>query len=329
MLRRGTKCAVVWQPVVMSRVRLLVLAALVVVAAACTAEAEPPAGDGGAPMVRVASGADTETKLLANVAAALLREAGYDVELVAFADSRDSRHAMTLGAVDVRIGYSGESWLESLGRPNPPSDVRESIDTVREHDEGVGIVWLRPRFGDGLDAPPANATFAFVVQGPPSVDADLATMSQLASRLSERPDALVCVDQGFASRSDGLSAVLAAYSVRSDRPFLAATPEEAVLGVAAGECLAGLSTTTDGMVWAYGLRPLVDDLGVFPAFVIAPQIRAGALEADPQIRSALQPMASRLTTAMVGRWNARVLAGEPFDRVGEAAVDELQARPSQ
>lgn len=290
------------------------------------ADTEEPAPD----PIRVASGPDAETMLLAHTMAALIRLEGLPAEVTDFADARGSRVALERGRVEVRPGYTGETWLETLGRPDPPSDPLESYLAVRDHDEGQGILWLRPRVGDGIEEPPANATFAFVVRGPPSVDADLRTMSQLASRLSAQPDALVCVDQEFGERPDGLPAVLSAYSVRSDRPFLAAAPEEAVRGVAAGDCLAGLTTATDGAAWRAGLRPLVDDLRVFPAFVPLPQLRLDAVTDEPRLRVALGPMSAHLSTEALGRWNARIAAGEPIEEVaGDAALElfERAGRP--
>jgi osmoprotectant transport system substrate-binding protein len=299
---------------------------LVVLATACSAvgagagvtEPDDPAQE----PIRVVSGPDAETALLAHTLARLLELSGMPADVVAISDARDSRQALELGDVDVRPGYTGETWLETLGRDNPPGDPEASFLAVRDHDLAEGIVWLRPRFSEGF---PANATFAFVVQGPPSADADLRTMSQLAARLAEQPDARVCVDREFGSRPDGLRAVLEAYSMRSDRPFLAAGPEEAVLGVAAGDCLAGLTTATDGAAWAAGLRPLVDDLRVFPAFVPLPQIRTDLLDDHPAVKVALGPMAAQLTTPLLGQWNARVMAGEPVEEVADDAARELLA----
>ncbi len=278
------------------------------------------------PPVRVAGGPDAEATLLAHVLAAMLERSGVDAEVVAFSSARDARRAIELGEVDLRPAYTGETWLETLGRADPPGDPRESYTAVRRHDEAEGLLWLRPRFGDGIDEAPANATFAFVVAGPPAVDADLRTMSQLAARLSEQPEARVCVDQEFGSRPDGLRAVLAAYSVRSGREYLAADPQEAVAGVLAGDCLTGLTTATDGAAWAAGLVPLVDDLRVFPAFVPLPQLRQDVVAARPEIRTAVAPMAAQLTTALLGRWNARVLRGEPLEQVAAEAAELLYDR---
>ncbi len=300
-----------------------VLLPLVLVLLVACGPQGPGDGPDGPPPIRVASGPDAESNLLAHTVVALLDAEDIEAEVVPFADSRDARQALELGAVDVRLGYTGETWLESIGRADPPGDPRESFRVVRDHDAERSIVWLPPRIVDGLDTPPANATFAFVVQGPPSIHADLQTMSQLASRLSAQPEALVCVDQQFAARPDGLSAVLSAYSVRSDRPFLAADPSEAVLGVSAGDCIAGLTTATDGRAWRAGLRPLVDDLEVFPAFVVTPQVRASALERHDRLRFGLSPLPGHLTVPMLGRWNARVVAGEPVERVATDAARQL------
>jgi osmoprotectant transport system substrate-binding protein len=285
-----------------------------------------PATPGAVEPIRVASGPDPETDLLAHILARLLELSGLPARVVPFSDARDARQALELGDVDVRPGYTGETWLETLELDNPPGDPEASFLAVRDHDLEEGIRWLRPRFLEGLDQPPANATFAFVVQGPPSVDADLRTISQLAARLAEQPEARVCVDREFGARGDGLRAVLQAYSMRSDRPFLAAGPEEAVLGVAAGDCLAGLTTATHGAAWAAGLRPLVDDLRVFPAFVPLPQIRTDVLDGNRAIQVALGPMAAQLSTALLGEWNARLALGEPVEEVADLAARELLAR---
>jgi osmoprotectant transport system substrate-binding protein len=298
------------------------IAVLLLLTTACSAVgSDAGAVDDPAPdPVRVGAGPDAETVLLAQIMVELLELGGFPAEVVPFSDARDARQAIEFGAIDARPAYTGEAWLETLGRADPPGDPRASFLAVRDHDERQGLLWLRPRFGEGLHEPAANATFAFVVPGPPAIDADLRTMSQLAARLSEQPDARVCVDREFGNRADGLRSVLAAYSVRSDRPFLAADPEEAVLGVVAGDCLAGLTTATDGAAWRAGVYPLIDDLRVFPAFVPLPQLRQEVVDERPAIRAAVGPMAAQLTTELLGRWNARVLDGEPVEVVAEEAA---------
>lgn len=297
------------------------MVALGLLLAGCTADATEPER---APL-RVAASDDLEARLLAHVLLELLAAADLEAEVRPYGDARDAQQALELGAVDVRLGYTGEAWLETLGRADPPGDPESSFGPVRADGERRGIVWLPPRFAESPEGPPANATFAFAVAGPPSPDADLRTVSQLAARLSERPEASVCVDREFGTRPDGLRAVLEAYRVRTDRQFLAATPDEAVRGVVAGDCLAGLTTATDGQAGAAGLQLLVDDLEVFPAFVPAVQVRADALAEQPGIERALAPLGEELTSTLLRAYNARLVAGETVELVAADAAEELRA----
>ena len=304
--------------------RLLSTTVLVVLAlllGACRPVQEVPPSD--EPPVRVGTGQQAETQLLAAVIVELLVAAGTPAEVVDLADASDARRALELGDVDVVPSYTGQAWLEVLNRADPPSDQATSLARVAEADEAEGLVWLRPPIsGDGVGAPPADATFAFVVDddGP---HADVATMSQLATRLGQLSAPVLCVDPAFAEREDGLPVVLDAYSIapESVEP-LGTTPDEAVLGVAAGDCDAGLTSATDGSAWALGQRPLVDDLGVFPAFVVAPVVAEGELY---RVEAALRPLTRQLTTALLGGWNARVAQGEMVAVVAADAAASLVA----
>lgn len=310
-----------------------VLLLLAVLAAACSGGGASVAG-GEAP-VRIGASPEAESRLLAEILRELLSAADVPAEVEEFANAGDARQAIELGAVDVSPAYTGEAWLEVLGRADPPSDPRTSFARVRAADEPGGIHWLRPGFGaapraaDAFATPPANGTFAFVVQEG-GAGGELTTMAQLARRLAERPDALVCVDPEFGTRPDGLPAVLDAYRVPyqpddQDR-FVAAGPEDAVLGVAAGDCVAGLTTATDGEAWRHGLRPLVDDLGVFPAFVVTAQHTDELLQERPEAVAAISPLPAHLTTRLLGGWNARVAAGEPLELVAADAAALLLER---
>ncbi|MFP5309340.1 MAG: glycine betaine ABC transporter substrate-binding protein [Actinomycetes bacterium] len=286
-----------------------------------------PDGSGLAPVL-VGTGPEPESRLLAHVLAELLRAARVPAVVDELADRADARRALELGDVDVLPAYTGEAWLEVLGRADPPSDQRQSFARVRERDEDRGLLWQRPVFATarGPEQPPADATFALVVQGPPGVHGDLRTVSQLAARLAQLPEPALCVDPEFAARRDGLGAVLDAYSVsRATLEVVPATPDLAVVGVAEGECVAGLTTATDGTAWALGQQPLVDDLGVFPAFVVTAIVRDGVREDRPGVLAALAPFGSGLTTERLGEWNGRVAAGTPVEVVALSAARELLA----
>lgn len=309
--------------------RLLVAWGLAGLLLGCTGTASPvpsPTSSSWSvgPPVRIGVGPESESIVLATVLAGLVDAVALEPVLVELADAGAVRQALELGDVDVAIGYSGQVWLEELGRENPPGDPRTSFQRVRSADEPIGITWLRPEFDleAGVDGPPANATLGLFVS--PDTAVDVATIPQLAAALGERDDAPVCVDSTFAARDDGWDAIASRYAITT-RVLTEASPAEAMAGVASGQCFVGLSTRTDGAAWLEGLVPLSDPLDVFPAFVVGVQVRQDVLDRVEGLEDALQPLATRLTTRMLGTWNARVVRGDALEEVATDAVVELTA----
>lgn len=313
-----------------SLVRAVVALVVVVGLTACTVVAQPSPrlSPSNGQTVDIGVGPELESVLLAATMAELLMAAGMNPKLHEFHDSSAVRQALEVGDVDVAVGYTGQAWLEELGRENPPGDPRTSLQRVRTADEPNGIVWLRPEFDleAGVLGPPADATFALFVT--PETAQQAGTIAELATLLGELDEAVICVDPDFGERSDGWTALASRYSI-SERVLTEATPAEAIAGVASGECLVGLATATDGQAWAAGLVALDDTLEVFPSFVVSLQVREAAIDRVPGLLDALQPLASHLTTAMLGGWNARVIAGEPIDKVAADAAETLLATPEE
>lgn len=302
--------------------------ALLLLAVACTpVTTGPPGPSPTGPVVRVGSGPEPEAALLAGILAELSAAAGFEPRIVERADGGAARQALEVGDVDVLPGYTGQAWLEVLGLPNPPGDPRTSYARVASVDAADGIRWLRPEFEleDGVDGPPADATFGLFVRGIPSRTADVFTITQLATRLAEDPDARVCVDEEFAVRPDGWDAVATAYSI-APRPLTRLGPTEALRRVASGECLVGLGAATDGEAWVAGLRLLEDSLQVFPAFVVGVQVREEVADEHPDLVAGLEPLATELTTALLGTWNGQVVRGVRMREVAAGAARTLRQR---
>lgn len=298
--------------------------------AACTpVPTEPVEPTPTGPPVRIGTGPEPESQLLAAILADLATDAGYAPVVVDRADGQAARQALEVGDVDVLPGYTGQAWLEVLGLPNPAGDPRTSFARVSSVDASNGVRWLRPRFdlAAGFTGPPADATFGLFMAGVPARDADVLTITQLATRLADRPGARVCVDPDFATRPDGWSALAGAYSI--DRVLTTLGPAEAIQGVASGQCLVGLGAATDGKAWAAGLRLLEDPLEVFPAFVVGVQVREQFAEANPDLVAALLPLAEELTTALLGTWNGQVAVEMPVVEVAAAAADTLRDRSAR
>ncbi len=198
-------------------------------------------------------------------------------------------------------------------------DPRTSFERVKRADGENGLVWLPPT--------QANATFAFVVAGPPAKAARIQTLSQLAGYVNDDPAARLCVDSEFAERPDGLEALARIYSLRNEilvQQVLPVSPAETVGRVERGECVAGLVTATDGQAWVAGLQPVQDDLKAFPAFVVAPVVTVEVRDSRPEVVEALAPFGEAVTTTRLAQWNGRVVLGEPVESVASSASARLR-----
>jgi osmoprotectant transport system substrate-binding protein len=190
---------------------------------------------------------------------------------------------------------------------------------VREADGRGGLRWLDPT--------QANATLALVVRMS-DLPADTAQrdLGWLAGELSGGRRRL-CADADFIARDGGLRALAAEYGIDASRlPKRAADEAEAVAAVRDGECFAGLATATSGDARAAGLAPVKDELRVFPAFVVAPVVRAGSPADDASVVAALTPLTHALDTATLAELNARVVDGEDPTTIAARFLTALAQR---
>lgn len=269
--------------------------------------------------LRIGVGDDQETLLLGHVLAELLGADGWSAEIVTFGRAADTRRAVEFREIDLMPTYTGAIWLDEFGWADPPGDPATSYERVREADARRGLVWLPPTG--------ANATFAFVVAGPPATTAVHETLTDLVVAVNTDPDAMLCVDPDFAERPDGFAELARLYSVHDDvlaNQLLAAPPEEAVVGVTRGGCVAGLTTATDGHAWVAGLRPLSDPQRTFPAFIVAAVVPESVLAEHEGIEAALAPFGEVLTTERLAAWNGRLALGEPVDEIAADAAATLR-----
>jgi osmoprotectant transport system substrate-binding protein len=279
-----------------SGVAALVL--LLVAVAGCT---------GGAPEVEeavvIGVGSTVEQQVLAALTVVALTDAGLPTEVRPdLGDTVGLRRQALAGEVDVIWDYTGAAWALGLGQQNPPAEPLESYQRVREEDRDNGLTWLEPTT--------ANATLALFVRAealPPEPEPN--GMDWLAGKLSVDQEAL-CVDEDFRRRPGGLAELATAYPMDLGRlEIIAAGEEEAIAAVAGGRCFAGLATATSGVASNAGLVPVEDELGVFPAFIVAPVAREGALGRHPEVADALVAVVERLDTATLAALNAEAERG--------------------
>jgi osmoprotectant transport system substrate-binding protein len=265
-------------------------------------------------------GSTDEQRVLAALAAEALRRADVPVEVrMGLGGTLGLRRQALADQIDLFWDYTGAAWALGLREAAPPADPVESWERVREADGRGGLRWLDPT--------QANATLALVVRMS-DLPADTAQrdLGWLAGELSGGRRRL-CADADFIARDGGLRALAAEYGIDASRlPKRAADEAEAVAAVRDGECFAGLATATSGDARAAGLAPVKDELRVFPAFVVAPVVRAGSPADDASVVAALTPLTHALDTATLAELNARVVDGEDPTRIAAGFLTALAQR---
>lgn len=250
----------------------------------------------------VASKADTEQRVLGEIAALVLKAAGATVEdRTGISGSIGARQSVLSGTADVMYDYTGTAWITYLGHTRPIADPLAQWRAVRDADARHGVVWLPMAQLDN--------TYAFAVRRAGARRYWLRTLSD-AARLARRDPSRVtlCVDNEFAVRDDGLPGVERAYGMRV-APGRVRTMDAGLIyqQVAAGRsCLLGDVYATDGRIGADHLVVLADDRHFFPHYNAAPEVNAAALRRHPQLAALLDPVTARLTTAVARRLNAEV-----------------------
>jgi osmoprotectant transport system substrate-binding protein len=260
-------------------------------------------GGGGSGGTVVVGGANfTEMLILEEMYAALLADAGYDVEI----RSVDSREvyapALQDGQIDVVPEYAA-TLAEYLNReangpqaePVASNDVDATVEALRTLADDAGLVVLDPA--------PAVSQNAFAVRSDFAAQNSLATLTDLGEL--------------------GQPVVLAATEECPDRPFCQPGLEQTYgitvsellpLGfgtlqvkqaVANGDADLGLVGSTDGTLEQFGLVVLEDDRGLQNADNLIPVLNAESAE-DDGIADALAPLAEVLTTEDLATLNAQV-----------------------
>ena len=132
------------------------------------------------------------------------------------------------------------------------------------------------------------------------------SLSDMATYLSENPDATVYVESEFAARPDGLPGMQKAYDMNIARSSIKSLGTGVIYQQTdQGECDFGEVFTTDGRIATLGLIPLEDDKGFFPLYNGAPIVQQEN-ENGEAILEVLQPLSETLTTEVMSELNAKV-----------------------
>ncbi|MBV7652856.1 ABC transporter substrate-binding protein [Streptomyces albidoflavus] len=290
------------------RARALLAALLLTLLAACAGgpsledQGEVTAPPGDSSRLTVGSAGFTESDLLAQMYALLLRRAGYETELITVANRELYEPALESGRVDVVPEYAATfaDWLnakengpdaEAVGSP----DLATTMKALRRLAAPRGLTVLDP--GKAVDQNAFAVTREFAAEHSLRTLSDLGA-SGLPVRLAAGDE---CVSRPYCQ--PGLEKTYGIDVTAVDPKGVGTT--QAKRAVQSGQDQMVLTTTTDATLDAFGLVLLEDDKKLQNADAVVPVVNR-ARAGSERVARALDALAPVLTTADLAGLNRQV-----------------------
>ena len=238
--------------------------------------------------VRVGAKAFTEQRILAQVLAARLEQAGLSpVDVVECGDTYACQHALRNGRLDLMVEYTG-TGLHFAGAPPGAGDLAR----LRALYAPFGVDWLVPL---GFDN-----TYAVVVRADRS--------ERRIGDLSAAAGLRVAVPREYLRRPrDGLNALASRHGLDlAAEPVVIESPGGRYAALIEGRADVAIGYGTDGAIADLGLRVLDDESGFFPAYDAVVVARKDALTARPVIAEAIRPLEGALDVERMRALNSAV-----------------------
>ncbi|MFE0222713.1 ABC transporter substrate-binding protein [Streptomyces albidoflavus] len=290
------------------RARALLAALLLALLAACAGgpsledQGEVTAPPGDSSRLTVGSAGFTESDLLAQMYALLLRRAGYETELITVANRELYEPALESGRVDVVPEYAATfaDWLNAKengpdAEPVGSPDLATTMKALRRLAAPRGLTVLDP--GKAVDQNAFAVTREFAAEHTLRTLSDLGA-SGLPVRLAAGDE---CVSRPYCR--PGLEKTYGIDVTAVDPKGVGTT--QAKRAVQSGQDQMVLTTTTDATLDAFGLVLLEDDKKLQNADAVVPVVNR-ARAGSERVARALDALAPVLTTADLAGLNRQV-----------------------
>ncbi|TWV22656.1 ABC transporter substrate-binding protein [Streptomyces albidoflavus] len=290
------------------RARALLAALLLTLLAACAGgpsledQGEITAPPGDSSRLTVGSAGFTESDLLAQMYALLLRRAGYETELITVANRELYEPALESGRVDVVPEYAATfaDWLNAKengpdAEPVGSPDLATTMKALRRLAAPRGLTVLDP--GKAVDQNAFAVTREFAAEHSLRTLSDLGA-SGLPVRLAAGDE---CVSRPYCR--PGLEKTYGIDVTAVDPKGVGTT--QAKRAVQSGQDQMVLTTTTDATLDAFGLVLLEDDKKLQNADAVVPVVNR-ARAGSERVARALDALAPVLTTADLAGLNRQV-----------------------
>ncbi|MGW5390289.1 ABC transporter substrate-binding protein [Streptomyces koyangensis] len=290
------------------RARALLAGLLLTLLAACATgpsledQGEVTAPPGDSSRLTVGSAGFTESDLLAQMYALLLRRAGYETELITVANRELYEPALESGRIDVVPEYAATfaDWLNAKengpdAEPVGSPDLATTMKALRRLATPRGLTVLDP--GKAVDQNAFAVTREFAAEHSLRTLGDLGA-SGLPVRLAAGDE---CVSRPYCQ--PGLEKTYGIDVTAVDPKGVGTT--QAKRAVQSGQDQLVLTTTTDATLDAFGLVLLEDDKKLQNADAVVPVVNR-ARAGSERVARALDALAPVLTTADLAGLNRQV-----------------------
>ncbi|WP_246754702.1 MULTISPECIES: glycine betaine ABC transporter substrate-binding protein [Rhizobium] len=268
--------------------------------------------------IKVGSKNFTEQYILAEMYAALLEKAGFQVERkINLGGTLIAHQALTTGQIDLYPEYTGTA-LSSVVKGTMSTDPDKVYNEVKDfYAKNYNLAWLKPT---GI-----NNGYVIVVRKETADTNNLKSLSDLA----KVANTLVFGGGAeFPDRADGLPGLKRVYNAEFKEFKQFAKLGLRYDALSQKDIDVANGAATDWQIGAQGLTALDDDKGLFPPYYVAPVVRQQVLDANPKLKDVLESLGSHLDNATMRVLNAKVETDheEPKD-VAEAFLKEKGLLP--
>lgn len=250
---------------------------------------------GAKPALTVGSKNFTEELIVGNMAAILLRDAGYKVSTKLNLGSTAVCHqALVRGDIDTYIEYTGTGLTTILKEP-AKSDPQAVYKAVKQgYESKFKLTWLES-WG-------FNDTYALVMRADKAKDLGVTTISDLKKKGGQLT---LGATEEFLARPDGLPGMDSAYGLQF-KATRGMDPGLMYQAVNSGQVDVISAFSTDGLISALHLIVLKDDKRFFPPYFAAPVVRDSVLSQSSGIRDALNKLSGKISDATMQKLNLQV-----------------------
>jgi osmoprotectant transport system permease protein len=245
--------------------------------------------------IRVGSKNFTEQVLLGEMLAQTLEARGVRVERrLNLGGTFICDRAIRAGDIDVYVEYTGTAHTAIFRQP-PDTDSRRVFDAVRRRYAEAGLTVLDPL---GFEN-----TFAILVRG---ADAERLGLKTIADASAHSAGWQAGFGYEFLQRADGYPGLAKTYGLAFRSPPRAMDLSLIYRALADGQVDLVAGDATSGLIDAYELVMLDDNLRYFPPYDAVAIARSATLLAHPEVRDGLTGLSGQISVSDMREMNRAV-----------------------